>query len=54
MRNFIKGFIDFYKFLFDTDILLIETYGRSVACAVLVAYFIYFLDFVGILTVGGK
>ena len=52
--NFLKGFVDFYKFLFDTDILLIEIYGRSVACAVLVAFFIYFLDFVGILTAGGK
>lgn len=52
--NFLKGFIDFYKFLFDNDIVFIETYGRIVACSVFVAFVVFFLDFLGILTIGGK
>ena len=52
--KFLKGFFGFYKFLFDTNIPFIETYGRIVACSFFVAFAVYFLDFVGILTVGGK
>jgi hypothetical protein len=52
--NFLKGFFGFYKFLFDTQITFEELYGRAVSFAIFVSLVMILLDYVGLISLGGK
>ena len=52
--NFLKGFIDFYKFLFDIHIAFEEAFGRILSFSIFSVLCMILLDILGVISLGGK